>query len=174
MPRAVTIALISCLIACSTTPDTPAPPRTVLLQYAHRPTVADSLAASGIAGAPAFVHPIIHSISVRTTLPTNAFSALNSKPEVDDVDSLEQRSCGAFSIFFLTDRSAIAADSAVIASLGAAAVYMAWDGPNSVAADFRTTTLDTLLSTINTLVDDPNIVTGDLDLGCLTVLQRAR
>jgi hypothetical protein len=175
MLRLTPIAPLLCVVACSATADLPAPiaPRTVLLQYSGRPASADSLAVSGIGGAPAMMYPIIHSITVWTSAPTSAFNGLNRMPEVDDVDSLD-RACDGFGLLVLTNVPATAADSAVIISIGAGEVRMVVDGPNHVLGVFHNTKLEPVVSAANRLAGDSNIVTADLELGCLTESLRSR
>jgi hypothetical protein len=152
---------------CSATADmsTPLAPRTVLLQYAGRPTTADSLAVSSIGGAPAMVYPIIHSISVRTSVPTSAFSSLNRTPEVDDVDSI-YRACGGFGIMAVTSTTASTADSLALLAIGAHRVDMIDGVPDDLYAAFTGTRLDPVLGVVNQLTSDSHFVTADLDLGC--------
>lgn len=174
MLRLTPTFLCSCIAACSAMPDTPAPPvtRTVLLQYAGLPTVSDSLAVSTIGGAPALVYPIIHSITVLTSASTSAFAALNRRPEVDAVDSIDQ-ACGGFSMLILTKREPTTADSLALVSIGAKSVDLTSERPDHILGNFDRTKLGPVVSVADRLTDDSNIVTADLELGCLTLTRRS-
>ncbi len=179
MLRLPPIALLACVVACSATPDLPAPIalRTVLLQYSGHVTSADSIAASQTGGSYARMYRIIHSIAVQTSIPTCAFSALNPKPAaIVDFDSLGGWCSG---IAVLTDLPGTTGDSVLIAALGITSVWLAWDGhPTHIVGTFYTTTataLNALMSATSTLASDPNIVTADIELDpCPTELLRGR
>jgi hypothetical protein len=174
----IPIAAIALVGACSllglSNDDIPAV-RSVLLQYATPPTSADSLAASTIGAGPVTMYPIINSMEIPTRVSDSILRTLNPTPAVTDFDSAGPN-CGGLTLFVATVGTPTIADSLAIASVGIRVAGFQQDSKrHDVLGDFPRSKLSAVLSAINQLAGDTNIVDADLELeGCPFLVRRSR
>jgi hypothetical protein len=150
-------------------------PRIVLLQYATAPTSDDSLQASVIGSAPVMMYPVINSMGLVTRVPASEFAVMHPQATVSDFATIGGN-CSRFSFFAATVSTPTSGDSLAVASLG---IRVAGFGDDTlwheVVGDFDKSAATTVLSMVERLHEDSNIVDADFDVGpCPVPLRRSR